>query len=112
MVDQCQKPKKNDITPWGGIWSWKEVIDGVFWVSTPIHGGMVIDLAVAETALSTQARSIGSLCGPWICFEEDCAVSIPLFEHPEWGNQQSSRLTSADMIRAYFPHYFSPSLCK
>lgn len=106
MENQFVKPAKDDITPWGTVWSWSEVIDGVFWISTPIHGGLVIDLALAEATLSAQAKAFGSVCGRWLCFEEDCEVCIPLFEHPEWAPTKS-RLRIAEWIRACFPDYFS-----
>ena len=97
-------PQRGDMTPWGEVWSASTVIEGVYWAYTPSHGGLMIDLRLAETSLTPEARALGVMCGPWLTYEEDCAVAIPFFEHPEWNSNK--RLTSAAYIREYYPEYF------
>lgn len=71
-------------TPWGradsrttwGVW-------GVSMLSTPGHGGMRFTAKAAER-LSPAARENALFLYGAYWFEEDCAVSIPLSEHPEW----------------------------
>ena len=55
-------PQRDDPTPWGSVWSMSTVIKRVYWVSTPSHGGPLIDLNLAETALTPQAQALGTVC--------------------------------------------------
>ncbi len=64
----------------------------------------MIDLNLAKTALTPEARALGEVCSPWLTCEEDCAVAIPFFEHPEWTSRK--RLTSAAYIQEFYPEYF------
>jgi hypothetical protein len=106
MSDRFPSPARGDSTPWGEVWEWRRVVDGVFWVSTPAHGGLLIAARLAEETLSAHARTFGTTCGIWLCFEEDCEISIPLFECPLWGTGQYNPLRIAETIRMYFPDYF------
>lgn len=106
-MDRFGSPVRGDSTPWGEVWTWQRVIDGVFWVSTPAHGGLLIAVSLAEEMLTEHARAFGTVCDSWLCFEEDCEVSIPLFERPAWGSGKYDRLRIAQSIRLYFPSYFA-----
>ena len=57
---------------------------GVVWVGTPSHGGLMVGKAVARKRLSPEAQEVGELCGSWLCYEEDCAYAVPLYENPQW----------------------------
>lgn len=69
-------------TPWGRSDSQKKIVEGVFSVTTPSHGGLMIKKDFAEKNLSKAARRRGLLCGEYLAYEEDVLVNIPLFELP------------------------------
>lgn len=74
-------------TPWGTADRVTELADGVYSVSTPSHGGIMVRLDVAERDLSEQARGCsiyGGRFGDFLCYEEDCEWAFPMYEHPEW----------------------------
>jgi len=71
-------------SPWGLVDSCRELAPGVFQVSTPGHGGLMV---FAEVELSERARTLnryGGVFGGYYCYEEDCEWALPIFEHPEW----------------------------
>ena len=64
-------------TPWGPADSCTTHADGVYTVSTASHGGIMFTLAAAEKHLSPAARRHGMRFNGYLCYEEDCAASIP-----------------------------------
>lgn len=96
-------------TLWGTLQWTRTLAPGVYWVDTIGHGGLLISVAVAQRTLTPQACRIGERWGNWICFEEDCAVAAPLYEHPEWQKQLGGSPEDYDpagVLRRYFPAYF------
>jgi hypothetical protein len=71
-------------SPWDQVQTCERLADGVFWVTTAGHGGLMVDAATATEELSAPARQHGMKWGRFICYEEDCACSIPFFERPDW----------------------------
>jgi hypothetical protein len=71
-------------TPWGKSDYRHEIERGVNWVGTPSHGGLVVTEKVAREKLTPEAIAQGEWYGSLICFEEDCAYAVALFEVPEW----------------------------
>jgi hypothetical protein len=88
--------------------------NGVFCVTTDRHGGILIREDVAPTLLSPQAIKIGESDGTYLCFEEDCAASAPLYEHPEWYRwyadhekpEAEVKQEEAEQLRRWYPEYF------
>lgn len=73
-------------SPWGSIQHTKQIQQGVRWVSTASHGGLLVKLDVAGRLLSERAREV-SHPGATIygfAFEEDCSYAVAFIEHPEW----------------------------
>jgi hypothetical protein len=75
-------------TPWGQSDSAKQIAPGVWDVTTPGHGGVMVEHDVGMKQLSQSALKLGEIfChrnDHWVCFEEDCAWAAPAYEHPEW----------------------------
>lgn len=75
-------------SPWDDIQQKKKLHEGVYWVSTAGHGGLMVHCDVAESALTAEARNAGMLCTysqhMWYAYEEDCKWAIPFYERPEW----------------------------
>lgn len=73
-------------SPWGTIQHIEKITRGVAFVSTAGHGGA----RVAKGTLSKFAVDAelitklgGSVSGGYVYFEEDCAISLFLFDCPE-----------------------------
>ena len=74
-------------TPWGIADSVRELAEGVYQVSTPSHGGIMVRRDSAALVLSAEARKCnvyGGTHGGFGCYEEDCEWAFPMYEHPEW----------------------------
>lgn len=69
-------------SPWDAVQECTKLDDGVFWVSTAGHGGLMIDKPTASALLSEPARRHGMDWGNFICYEEDCQCSIVFFDRP------------------------------
>lgn len=82
-------------SPWGTVQHCKSLCLGVFEVSTPSHGGVLVASQMAGTMLSPKARKHGFREGGYLCFEEDAAANVALRE-----------LLDKKLIRA--PSYISP----
>jgi len=79
-------------TPWGKADDVTLVKRGIYWVSTPSHGGVMIDRKVGDSVLSDDAKKVGAGFGftpanpwskDWYVFEEDCDWRIAANEIPE-----------------------------
>ena len=64
-------------TPWGEVNSCHELNKGIFRVSTPSHGGIMIRSDIADKILSPEARKIGFREKGFHCYEEDCDACVP-----------------------------------
>jgi len=69
-------------TPWGAAQHVHTLFRGCAIVSTAGHGGMMIAASTAERLLTEAARKEALIHGGYFCYEEDCAVEIPLYESP------------------------------
>lgn len=68
--------KPNNIYPLGGQKA------PIYFVSTPSHGGVMAEAEWAESALTPeciQAATFANFAG-WVCWEEDCDATVPMFE--------------------------------
>lgn len=68
---------------WGAIQHTTVLKKGLKIVSTAGHGGVMVTSRYAEKHLSEAARKRGERYGNYLCYEEDCDMSIPLFESPD-----------------------------
>jgi hypothetical protein len=89
---------KNQIkTPWGEGHINEVYLPGsVFGVTTPSHGGIMIEKSYAKINLSKAARAKAIPCGQFIGFEEDCRWVIPVFELPWLCDQIKLRMPDLD----------------
>ena len=71
-------------SPWDQVQTCERLAEGVWWVTTASHGGLMVDVSTATEELSAPARQHGMKWGRFICYEEDCACAIPFFERPDW----------------------------
>jgi hypothetical protein len=67
-------------TPWGKSQTTYRIADRLHWVSTSSHGGVMIALSRAHEILSPAAIARGDKFGDFLCYEEDCACNMVLFE--------------------------------
>jgi len=92
-------------SPWGAVQNKKTIARGVHFVSTASHGGMMISLALARKRLSVLAQTIGENYGGYLCYEEDCAVAVPMLEVPEWREAGNAYDTEEHLIRTCASYY-------
>ncbi len=73
-------------SPWGPAQDRTPIVDGVSWVSTASHGGLMVTRTAARKYLSAKAVEVAypGQCGNYVCFEEDCSYAVALYERPEW----------------------------
>lgn len=95
-------------TPWGRADHVKQVIPGMWWVSTPSHGGFYLSLErmlrMPDWAIATPRWADG----PW--FEEDCEWCIPVivfwdeFKHSEKAaSQPDTYVNAVDTLKNWHP---------
>lgn len=68
------------LSPWGEVERCDILAPGVYEVSTPSHGGIMVAAASAAAILSSEALQRGVTDGDFICYEEDCAAPIVIRE--------------------------------
>lgn len=73
-------------SPWGVVDHSQQIAEGVYWVGTPSHGGLMVRQRIASELLTPSAQKEAEPYGLWLCFEEDCAYAVALFERPEWAD--------------------------
>ena len=64
---------------WGEIQSCDTLYPGIYLVTTPGHGGIIVE-PTAALYLSSYARKCGFRDGGYLCFEEDCCEQVVLRE--------------------------------
>ena len=69
-------------TPWGKADGKHKIAAGVWDVSTPGHGGIMVGKKVARRLLSPAAIKRGMDWGSWYCYEEDCNWALFAYEQP------------------------------
>lgn len=76
-------------SPWGKVDHCNVLCAGVFSVSTPSHGGIMTDPAIAMRVFSGKALEFCFREGGYVCFEEDCAATVALRELMDRGLYQA-----------------------
>lgn len=73
-------------SPWGPVQDRTPIAEGVSWVSTASHGGLMVTSKAASKYLSAKAVEVAypGQCGNYVCFEEDCSYAVAFYERPEW----------------------------
>jgi Domain of unknown function (DUF7007) len=97
-------------TPWGAALTTQQLDDGVFWVETAEHGGILIEAAQAKTLLSDKALTIGQPWQNFMAYEQEYDMMVIFYEHPEWYPWVEEELTeklAEDSLRQHHPTYFN-----
>ncbi len=69
----------NDMSPWGMIDECREVIDGVYIIGTPSHGGVLVEKRVHDN-FNYAAKKHAINWGKEAWYEEDCAQAVAFNE--------------------------------
>ena len=83
LEDQRQNtivPEAPSYSPWGNIQECETLCPGVYSVSTPGHGGIMVRRKLAEKIFRKEAMGCGFVEGGYLCFEEDCDAQVALRE--------------------------------
>ena len=97
-------------TPWGVAHTKQQLDEGVFWVQTPEHGGILIEEAKAKEILSDKAINIGMHWNDFLAFEQDHDMMVVFYEHPEfypWVEDELIEKFAEDSLRRNHPDYFT-----
>ena len=90
-------PEAPSYSPWVNIQECETLCPGVYSVSTPGHGGIMVRRELAEKIFRKEAMGCGFVEGGYLCFEEDCDAQVALRE-----------LMDKKMIQAPVNEYFGP----
>jgi hypothetical protein len=100
---------KNMQTPWGSAISAQELAVGILWIETALHGGLLIEAARARIFLSERALQIGQAWGHYLVYEQDKAMPVVFYEHPElypWVEEELTAGLASDYLHLTYPEYF------
>ncbi|HTK06452.1 MAG TPA: hypothetical protein VL485_04755 [Ktedonobacteraceae bacterium] len=98
-------------TPWGIVRVKQQLAEDVFLVQTPDeqHGGILISTTRAEEILSDKARTIGQIWQEFLAFEQESAMMVVFYEHPElypWVEEDLTARFAEESVREGYPGYF------
>lgn len=96
-------------TPWGIALQEHTLSRGVFLVQTPEHGGLCIEKKRARALLSRRAIEIGTPWQHYLTFEQDSAMMVVFYEHPElypWVEEELTGQFAEEIVRVHYPNYF------
>ena len=96
-------------TPWGIALTRQELAEGIFWVETAEHGGLLIEQTQAQALLSDPALKIGRLWEAFLAYEQDQDMLVVFYEHPElypWVEEELTKKLAADNLQRFHPEYF------
>ncbi|HLZ62566.1 MAG TPA: hypothetical protein VKR06_36945 [Ktedonosporobacter sp.] len=97
-------------TPWGVALKTQQLDEGVYWVETADHGGILIENTWAKTVLSEKAQHIGKLWHDFLTFEQAHDMMVVFYEHPEWYpwiEEELAEKLAEDSLRQHHPEYFT-----
>lgn len=96
-------------TPWGEAQTKQQLDEGVYWVTTAIHGGLLIEKERAQALLSTRACHIGMPWNDFLAFEQEYAMMVVFYEQPQlypWVEEELTAKLAEDVLRLRYPDYF------
>ena len=124
MTDKIASPRRRSWpdydpkapgSPWGPVQAMYDhpTLRGVRVVMTAGHGGLGVADGIARKVLTPAAYKLGDKSNGYVWYEEDSAIRIPLFEHPEWHQLLFGKpFTDAELaqnersVRLNYPRYF------
>lgn len=103
-------------SPWGTIDGIRWMANGVYSVSTPSHGGIMIHKKIVDRVLSKEAQNCGFRSGPFLCFEEDCDAPVVIRELLDLGimkapvneyyKEEAYSAAINDSLKRWHPEYW------
>ena len=84
-------PEVPSYSPWGKVQECETLCPGVYSVSTPGHGGIMVRRELAEKIFRKEAMGCGFIASGYLCFEEDNDAQVALRELDVYKRQQPSR---------------------
>ena len=98
-------------TPWGIARVKQQLDQDVFLVQTPDeqNGGILISTDRAEALLSDKARTLGLRWQEFLAFDQEHAMMVVLYEHPElypWVEEELTERFAEESVRQGCPGYF------
>ena len=109
----CQKAESLSMekmeTPWGIALTRQELAEGIFWVETAEHGGLLIEQIQAQALLSDPALKIGRIWDGFLAYEQEQDMVVVFYEHPElypWVEEELTKKLAADNLQRFHPEYF------
>ena len=100
---------ENMPTPWGSALTQQKLAEGILWVETTTHGGLLIETTRARALLSEQALRIGQKWESYLAYEQEHAMVVVFYEHPElypWVEIELTAKVAEDTLRLLYPAYF------
>jgi|GEM_PF-7128389 len=97
-------------TPWGLAHTVHVLTDQVLLTETFEHGGLLIEQTQARSLLSPRALRLGKLWNTFVAFEQDDAMQVVFYEHPElypWAEEELIQQLAEASLRAMHPDYFA-----
>ena len=73
-------PEAPPYSPWGKVQECETLCPGVYSVSTPGHGGVMVRRELAEKVFRKEAMGCGFIASGYLCFEEDNDAQVALRE--------------------------------
>lgn len=87
----------------------QELAEGIFWVETADHGGLLIEATQARALLSEQALKLGRVWESFLVYEQERDMPVVFYEHPElypWVEEELTEKLAADALHILHPEYF------
>lgn len=103
------------LSPWGAVQYCEEMNEGIYFVETAGHGGIMIETEYAKEILSPEALRCGFKENGYLNFEEDCAAAVAqrefldkeIWKIPDYVKDKTEYEDSLnDSIKRYFPEYW------
>jgi hypothetical protein len=106
-IEESEDYGSPSYSPWGGIQHRNKLKDGVYYVGTAGHGGIMVHHKVE---LSKEAFAVSEKYQQWQCFEEDCLYAVALWEMEDvWEKCKCTppitRQSLLETISMYNPEY-------
>lgn len=97
-------------SPWGAIQNIKTLDEGIFFISTAGHGGiMALENIVTNPFLKEKSLNHRTQSATWLCFEEDLDQYLIILEHRLTGKKELSPKTDmsniVNMLSSYYPEF-------
>ncbi len=87
----------------------QELAEGIYWIETADHDGLMIEAGQARELLSEQALKMGQVWENYLLYGQEYDMPVVFYEHPElypWVEEELTEKLAADTLRLFHPEYF------